>query len=241
MRGLALVVLVGCAQHPPVVDPGCLQSTRSAQVTRTGSYPPRDDRTIASVRVAGADPALAATLAKVIETHAGDTFANAHLADDIRRVWALDLVADVQVEARGVDVTFAVTPQPLIDRVTITGDAIETLQMRRFRALAGTPYDAMRIARMADYIERAYVHDGYLDAKVRVKRAGAGVCVAADHGPNVTIRKLLFPGRHDLAERTILDEIHGGSEVNHPGGLYDADLLGDDVTRIKALYWERGK
>jgi outer membrane protein insertion porin family len=247
---LALVLLLGCAQHPPVVDPGCLQSTRPATVTRTGSYPPRDARTIASVRVSGADPALAATLAKVIETHPGDTFANAHLADDIRKIWALDLVADVQIEARGGEVTFAVTPQPLIDRVMITRDAYE---LARIRALAGTPFDATRITRMADYIEQGFVHDGYLDAKVRVthrrwstasdRAAGAtiGVCVAAEHGPRITIRKLGFPGRRDLDERTLLAEVHGGDDVNHPGGVYDADMLSLDILRIKALYWNRGK
>jgi outer membrane protein insertion porin family len=242
VRVLALVVLVGCAQHPPVLDPGCPQSSRPMAVTRTGSYPPRDDRAIASVRVVGADPALEATLAKLIETRPGDTFANAHLADDIRRLWALGIVSDVQVETDGADVTFAVTPQPLIERVTITGDARDELELRRVRALLGTPFDAMRITRMADYIEQGYVHDGYLEAKVHVVRAAStGVCVAANHGPHVTIRKLSFPGRTDVDEKTILAELRGGADVNHPGGIYDADMLSYDILRIKAIYWNRGK
>jgi len=194
------------------------------------------------VRVVGADPALEATLAKLIETRPGDTFANAHLADDIRRLWALGIVSDVQVETHGADVTFAVTPQPLIERVTITGDARDALELRRVRALLGTPFDATRIARMADYIEQGYVHDGYLDAKVHIERAASsGVCVAANHGPRVTIRKLAFPGRSDVDEKTILNEVSGGSDINHPGGIYDADALANDILRIKALYWERGK
>ena len=67
------------------------------------------------------------------------------------------------------------------------------------------------------------------------------ICVAAHHGPRVTIRKLAFPGRSAVDEKTILNEVRGGSDVNHPGGIYDADVLAYDILRIKALYWERGK
>lgn len=57
----------------------------------------------------------------------------------------------------------------------------------------------------------------------------------------MTIGRLEMPGRRDVPESEILKEIGGGPDVNHVGGIYDPDLIGDDLLRIEALYWRRGK
>lgn len=231
------MLLVGCAHHPPVLD--CLESDRAP--TYRGKVGELADRTIASVHVTGADPALTATLMKAIETRPGESFANAQITDDIRRMWAVGVLADVSVSVAGDELTYAVTRQPLIDRVTITGDARDDLELRRIRVLPGTPYEPTRLARTASYIEQQYVHDGYLDAKVEIKRGATGVCVAANHGHRITIRTVAFAGQRDVDVATLEKEIHGGPDLNHAGGIYDADLLAPDILRIKGLYWHRGK
>jgi outer membrane protein insertion porin family len=246
VRGLVLLGLVGCAHHVPVAEPACGFRATGASLEAPGSVGALSDRTIAHVRITGADPALRATLANVITTHAGDNLAHARIADDIRRLWAVGVLTDVEVSADGNDLIYAVTPQPLVDRVTITGDAHDAPELRRLRALEGVPYEATRIARMAASIEHAFAYDGYLDARVRVQRAagqGIGVCVQAHRGPRVTIASLAFPGALEVDEPVLVAAMHGGgaSGINRPGGIFDEELLGNDVVRLEAVYWDRGK
>ncbi len=238
--------LIGCVHHTPAADPGCGIRATGAPLEAPGKVGALADRTISHVRITGADPALRATLANVIETRAGDNLAKAKIADDIRRLWSVGVLTDVEVSADGNDLIYAVTPQPLVDRVSIDGDARDAPELRRLRRLAGVPYEATRIARMAATIEHAFAYEGYLDARVRVRRGfgtGIGVCVQAHRGPRVTIGSLTFPGALDVPEATLVAKLRGGgsSGINRRGGVLDAELLDDDVTRLAELYWDRGK
>ncbi|HSN29016.1 MAG TPA: POTRA domain-containing protein [Kofleriaceae bacterium] len=197
------------------------------------------DGTVASVAIEGA-PELAPLLRGVVETHTGQDVSQAPLREDLRRLWALGVLADARVdaheEADGLAVVFAVTPQPRIARVL----GAEAPELRRLRWLSGTPYEPARVQRVAREIEAGYVRDGYLDASVAVRRSrGFDLCVRVVRGPHVTIRSLVFRGAHRVTQATLLGALHGKG-VNHPGGTYDAVALDEDSIWLLDEYYERG-
>jgi len=235
---LWLVVLAACA-HPHVpAAPRCTLGLATGGDLEFAS-PAARSGTIASVSIEGV-PGLAPLVRGVIETHPGQPVAEAPLADDLRRLWAQGVLADAHVDARetpdGVAIAFVLAPQPRIRSV----HGADTPELRRMHWLAGTPYDPMRVARVAREIEAAYLRDGYLDATVDVHRSrDLDLCVAAYRGPQVTIRSLTFPGAHALTPSLLLAALHGKG-VNHPGGTYDPEALSDDTAVLLDAYYERG-
>jgi outer membrane protein insertion porin family len=252
VRRLIVLAMVGCVHRPPVSDPApaCATEVGAISITDAGAtYGLYRDATIATVRVAGASPALTATLSKFIETKPGDTLARAAIAEDIRRLWAVGVLTDIQVDTsageNGAALTFVVTPQPLIDRVLISGEAEHDPDLRRMRALAGTPFEPIRVARMASAIEQSMIYEGYPDAKVHVNRAvgGVGVCVRAKRGPRVTIRKLKFDGNTLISDGALLEQLRGSekSGINRAGGIFDEEIMSEDNYKLAALYYDHGK
>jgi outer membrane protein insertion porin family len=237
VRLLVLAALAGCAHAPP---PTCTlplamggDVALAEPVARTG--------TIAAVDIEGA-PALAPLLRGVIETHTGEALDEAPIQGDLRRLWALGVLADARVDARdtaaGVDLVFAVTPEPRIAAV----HGASAPELRRLRYLAGAAYEPRRVQRIAGEIEAAYVRDGYPDARVVVKRRRSHeleLCVVAQPGARQTISTLTFPGAHTIPAATLLGVLHGKG-VNHPGGTYDPDALVEDQMWLLNEYYERG-
>lgn len=238
MRLLVLAMLAGCAHAPPPT--GCTLPLATGGDGRPGEPVDRAG-TIASVDVEGA-PAIAPLLRGVIETHTGQLLAEAPLQGDLRRMWALGVLADARIDARktvaGIDVVFAVTPTPRI--AAVHGAAAP--ELRRLRYLEGAAYEPRRILRIAGEIEAAYIRDGYRDARVAVKRRRSRdleLCVVAHPGARQTIGALTFPGSHAVTEATLLGALHGKG-VNHPGGTYDREALTNDTVFLLNEYFERG-
>lgn len=232
-----LLVLAACA-HAPVSSPRCtLPLATGGDVTFGGAH--QRSGTVASVSIEGA-PALAPLLRGVIETHTGQLVADAPLAEDLRRLWAFDVLADARIDAHetpaGVAIVFAVEPEPRIAAV----HGADAPELRRLRWLAGSPYEPKRIARITREIEAAYLRDGYLDATVAVRRSrNLDLCVSAYRGPQVTIRRMTFPGAHAVAPSVLLGVLHG-KDLNRPGGTYDEQALTDDSVFLVNEYYERG-
>ena len=196
---------------------------------------------ITSVTIAGA-PAVEPLLRGVIETHTGQQLADAPLREDLRRLWALGGLADVRIDARetpaGIAVVFELTPAPRISAVHGAGAP----ELRRMRYLAGAVYEPRRVQRVAREIEAGYIRDGFLDARVAVRRrrsAALELCVAVDRGARQTIGTLTFPGAHAVSAATLLGALHGKG-VNHPGGTYDPAALADDKPWLLNEYYQRG-
>jgi outer membrane protein assembly factor BamA len=248
---VVVVVASACAHRPPApVTCGPGWSPLSGRHAPDGGAISLADpaAVIAAVRIAGPesgiDATLATTMRSVVETRPGQRVAEAPLAADLRRLWGLGVISDARVEVDGGEVAFIVTPRPTVGRVLVIARA-DPAAVRRFRLLAGAPFEPARITRIAAATELGYVRDGHLDAKVTVAHAPRGraidVCVAAAPGPRVTIDAVRFPGRTRIAEATLLAAIHGETAgVNHAGGIYDADALAADEPFLMAEYYERG-
>ncbi|MBV8756863.1 MAG: hypothetical protein JO257_06305 [Deltaproteobacteria bacterium] len=238
---LAFVVvgIAACAHAPALVPATACTEPLAVGGDATVQSPQVLAGTVTSVAFEGANE-LAPLLAGVVETHTGQDVSDAPLREDLRRLWAFGVLADARIDARetadGVAIIFAVTPQPRVARV-VGADAPE---LRRLRWLAGTPYEPMRVQRVAREIEDGYLRDGYLDATVAVRRSrGFDVCVRAYRGPRVTIHSIVFRGAQRVTQATLLGALHGKG-VNHPGGTYDAQALDEDTIWLANEYYERG-
>lgn len=193
---------------------------------------------IRAVHVEGVEGELSATLAAAVKSRAGQTFGDAPLKEDVRRLWALGMLDDVSLEARGDEVSFVVIPSPRVFDVEL--HAADRDAVRRFALLRGAPFEARRVTRMANALQLLYVREGRLDATVTVGRqprpAGVGLCVAVEPGPKVTVGAVAFPGRRALPEAVLVKAMKGYKR----GGIYDEAELSVDELRISAEYWDRG-
>jgi outer membrane protein assembly factor BamA len=200
-------------------------------------------RVISAVHIEGVSAELAGTLVTLLRTRAGQRLEDAPLRDDLRTLWALGVVDDVRVDIDGDRVSFVIAPRPLIGKVIMPRR--DPVALKRFDLLAGAAFEPRRIARIAAGIEMTYQRDGYVDARVNVRRAERGhvvdVCVAATPGPKVTIGRVTFPGRKQMPEGILVAQLHGEKAgINRPGGLYDADALEVDRMYLTNEYYERG-
>ena len=254
MRCLVVAALLSACAHAS--HPACSGTLPLADDPAAPGEPrASSEGVIDSIAVTGA-PDIGPIAARVLESQVGQLVSMAPVSDDVRRLWALGLFSDVRVHARDTGVRqlvahesyprlaleFEVTPRGTIDRVRVEGSGAHQPELRRMHWIAGTPYEPRRLARMADAIELAYVRDGRLDAKIAVRRArtpGVSLCVIAEPGPRVTIRKLTFPGHGAVSEGELVAAMKG-KYVNHPGEPYDADALELDRSLLLARYWERG-
>lgn len=206
----------------------------------------RDDLEIARIRVIGVEPALAATLTAALHARVGQRFAEAPIEADLAALATLGVLASVaaEIEPATATLTYAVAPAPIIGRVY--GIAPDTEHLGRLDYLAGSPYDAQRVQRIAAAIERAYVRDGHLDARISVATSPAthDLCVRAIPGPRVTLDAVRFPGASHVPEAALLAHLRtaGATDrTNHVGGVYAPELLDLDRLRLAAdELWERG-
>jgi outer membrane protein assembly factor BamA len=242
---LVLVSVAACSHAAPAPEHPCGAGWSALGGHTGGDVAALDrsagDQEITGVRVEGVPEDLARTLASVIETRSGQTFADAPIHDDLRRLWALGVARDIRVERRGGEAAFVVVPRATVGAVVTAGDHDP---LRRFALLNGAPFEPERLARVARAVEQGYVGEGRADARVRVKIAARGgtvdVCVVAKLGPKVTIASVAFPGLTGVPAKALLDLMHGGTATNHVGGVFDPDVLDADSWLLTSALMDHG-
>ena len=243
---LVLVAVVGCAHRaPPSPTAACgagwapLGDARAGGNASRALAPwPDESAVIRAVHLEGVEGDLSATLRAAVKTRAGQTFGDAPLKEDVRRLWALGMLEDVALEARGGEVAFVVAPSPRVFDIEL--HAADRNSVRRFALLRGAPFEPRRIDRMAEALRTLHVRAGRLDARVTVgrksRRTGVGLCVAVEPGPQVTVDSIAFPGRRAVPASVLVKAMTGYQR----GGLYDEAALQIDELRVSAEYWDRG-
>ncbi len=235
LRVLSLLVVAACAHAPP-------REVDCATAAWKPLAEPSEIVPIASAHLGDWIAAIAIPdhpdLLVLLETKPGMTLGESPLRDDLRRLWAVGLFADLRVTVAmasdGAHVEIVGVPHAGIASVT----GVEVARLARLRELAGAAYEPARVHRIAAAIERNYVADGFVDARVAVRRsAGPGavaLCVAANPGPQVRVTAIRLPGRSSLAEATLL------TDHLHVGDVFDANALELAVDRVQYEYRDRG-
>jgi outer membrane protein assembly factor BamA len=253
VRSFVLVALscgLGCAHRPPTIGNACpAPQWQELAADPVASPPPSGvDEVVGQVMIEGVSADVAATLRPRLRTKPGMPIVAAPLDGDLARLVGVGITggAHVDVRERGdnADVAFVIAPQALVGTVELAGPSRETLGLRRMTWLAGTPFEPSRISRMATAIQRAFVRDGYEDARVLVRDRLVGgavdVCVAAAAGPRILIGKIRFPGRSAIEQHALEAALAGDDGFDVVGGFYDETKLEQAMPKLLALYYDRG-
>jgi outer membrane protein assembly factor BamA len=165
-----------------------------------------------------------------------------------RRLWALDTLADVEVdvsdEADGVRLQFRLTPQPELGQVfVVSPDAEETGDLRAALRPPGTKTYSPRLLSNAG---RALVEGlsarGYVDASLTLTSArnadgAVDVCATLKRGPRVSLDGVRIEGLARLTEAELLPLV---GKVDLKNGTVDEDEVSHAIDEVQALMYERG-
>jgi outer membrane protein assembly factor BamA len=236
VRWLVLVSLVGCAPSVArVVAPAPCVASRPAAAAAP-AFGDKQAGPITHVAVVGlGDPAVTERLVASLRTEPGQLLDEAPLADDLRTLWRTGLIADARVEVVDHDVTFAVTPHPLIDRVSIAGAPGDARELRRLVWLAGTPLDPSRVQRTVEVARDAYRHDGYIDASIDTVRTANRLCFDVRPGNRFLVDSVYLVGvSGDLAAAV------GKAIATKPGEPLNQEMFERDQLVVGSELWGRG-
>jgi len=236
VRPLLLVSLVACAapRVAPVVARSHCVASRPA--TPAVTFDDKQKGPITGVALVGlADAGATERLRASLRTEPGQLLEDAPIADDLRALWRSGLISDARVEVADHDVTFAVTPQPIIASVSIAGAPRNARELRRLVWLAGTPFDPARVQRFVEAAREAYRADGHLDAAIETVRSGDSLCFDVSPGPRFLVDAVYLTGVPADIEPAVAKAIgtKPGEPLNEP--TFERDLL-----VISSELWDRG-
>jgi len=236
VRPLLLVSLVACAPRvAPIVAPAHCVASR-VEVSTAISIDDHATGPIERVAIVGlADAGVTERLRADLHTEPGQLLEHAPLADDLRTLWHSGLVADARVEVVDHDVTFAVTPHPLIESVSIAGAPRDARELRRLVWLADTPFDPARVQRTVEVARDAYRADGHTDAAIATVRTGRRLCFEVTPGPRFVVDQIYIVGLPPALEAAA-----GKAIATKPGQPLDQEVFERDQLVIASELWDRG-
>jgi outer membrane protein insertion porin family len=181
-----------------------------------------------------------------IASQPGQWLERARLADDVRKLWQLEVFEDVSVGWRrddsGLSLSVRVRERPLVGEVFEHGPSE---QIEELGVAQGGLYEPARLHRRARDLERSLFDAGYRHARVQLRgarRAGRiDLCLLVEVGPRLAIDRLEFVGnqRVTAAELRAQMQTEGGT-VNTPGAPFRAELVERDLLFLQAIYYDRG-
>ncbi len=210
--------------------------------------PPR----VASVNVTGLHTIAPETCLARVQTKPGMPYADAVVSEDIRRLYALGYFTDIQVQTEpapdGMRVVFQVTEKPTIGAIQFEG--FRRFRPDRLRQLLGVQtgqlYDPRRLKDGVEKLKAEYRRKGY--AKIAIESSvatdpatnQATAYVVADEGPQMRIRKIFVEGNLAFPDGRIITLLKTKRRHWFTSGVYDEQVLEEDLERIRAFYRRNG-
>ena len=192
------------------------------------------------------------TILANVQTRPGTPYRDAHVSEDIRRLYALGYFTDVRVDVEtlpeGLRVLFVVKEKPTIGAIELQGNRhlAKSKGLELLGLSSGQLYDARKLKEGADVIQAEYVRRGYSEAQV-LSRAdvdqatnAATLYVLVDEGPKIQVRRVLVEGNQAFSDRRLRKLLKTRRRWLFLPPLYDDKVLEDDVQRIQAFYRKNG-
>ena len=245
MLGLALFL---CCCPPAVFA----QETQPVVALRPGPTPELAGRIVEDVQIIGNTTVSNALILNNIQTHVGDRFDPAKVAEDYQRIFALKKFSNVQARVEptrsgGVIVVFQVEEQKLITKITFRGNrAISTNDLTKDIDLkVGQANDTFRISIARQMIANHYRDENYPLAHVEVPTEPltqrGEVIFDIIEGPKVLVRKIDFKGANSISKDRLRDQVK--TAVWFPifsPGKYDPEQVDADVAAVRRYYDQHG-
>ena len=246
----AAALVLGCSSTPrPPAPAAPIAATEPASSPIEADE--LEDARVAAVELRGLDRISESRARLALAVRAGDGFEAGRIRESLRKLMAIDGVADaraVAFRAAGdkIGIAFAIREAPAIAAISITGnraigrDALQALA----RLEPGQIHDPVAATRAAAAIKDGYAEAGHYRAEVSWKtepaRGGVALRFAIAEGPRASIARISFPGAPPAAERRLRALLVKASPENVVGGVYLRDAIENAAAHIAADYYDRG-
>ena len=214
---------------------------------------------VREIRVEGNRRIEADAVKAVISTKVGEKLSQAHLADDVRRIYGLGFFHDVRVEladdSAGVVVTYVVSENPVIRQVSITGnEEIPSEDIKdKLTITVGSTVDYPLLVENSQRIEAQYQAKGYYQAKVSYNlepqgEGAVGVNFDVVEGKKLKLRAIDFSGNKAFTTRQLEKVMQTKpwtltswvTQMWDNSGLYAEPIFYQDLDKIQRLYMDNG-
>ena len=206
---------------------------------------PWEGHKIASVELRGNRRVADQELRAVIASRAGTTFHADTLEADVRALWKLGKLADVQIEGDvkpdgSLVLAFVVTERAEIGRVVVTGNhAIGDPDIRAAIELGAT-LDITAVNKSRERVLDLYRSEGFISATVGYQLVPAGsdrvdVTFAIEEKQRAAVHTLRFVGNHDITAADLRRAVQ-----TRAGETFRQEVFERDLLLVSAYYWDRG-
>ena len=209
------------------------------------------DRLLA-VDASGAKTVAKETILAKVQSKPGGSYQNAVVSEDIRRLFALgyftDVRADVEKLPEGLKLVFLVKEKPTISDIHLDGNRVlpKAKALELFAVHQGQLYDARKVKEGIDLVHAEYARKGYSEATLvsRVDANEAANTVAlsllVDEGPRMRISQILVEGNQAFSDRKIRSVLKTKRRQWFLPGVYNEQVLQEDLDRIREFYRKYG-
>jgi len=210
-----------------------------------GAGTPWEGHRIERVELRGNRTVADRELRAVLTSRAGATFHADTLEADVRALWKLGKLADVQIEGDlqpngSLVLQFVLTERAAIRKATVSGNvAIAEADVLAAIEL-GSTLDITAVHRSRERVLDLYRSAGFISATVTYRIVPAGkdqvdVAFTIDEKHRVAVRVLRFVGNHDIPAANLRDAVQ-----THAGDTFRQEVFERDLLLISAYYWDRG-
>ncbi len=194
---------------------------------------------------------LATILAKV-KTRVAQDYNQAMISDDIKRLYNTGYFSDVSVDrqdvAGGYKVVFVVVEKEIVEKVTFS--KLKFLSpgaiLSKIKTVKGKFLDNKTLNEDIRTIEELYQKKGLSQAKITVETKRdeinnkVTVHFIIKEGFQVKIKNILFDGNETFKGKRLLKVIKSRYAWLFNSGFLKADVLDEDIERIKSFYEKEG-
>ena len=207
---------------------------------------------VKEIAVQGSRRVQEAVIVGRVSARIGGRLITKHVAEDIRRIFALGFFDDVQVRVEdfegGVKLVYVVVERPFVRDVRLSGNKTHdsSTLLERIELKLGRVYDPVEVNRSADKLKEFYEQEGYLEAGITptIEKLPDGDVIIAfqiTEGRRITIDRIVVEGARGLTPK----EVKAAMETQEREfiilrGSVRRQTLDDDVDRIVQLYNDHG-
>jgi outer membrane protein insertion porin family len=207
---------------------------------------------VKEIAVEGSRRVQEAVIVGRVSARIGGRFIAKHVAEDIRRIFALGFFDDIQVRVEefegGLKLVYVVVERPFVRDILLSGNKKHdsSTLLEKIALKLGRVYDPVEVNRSADKLKEFYEQEGYLEAGITpaIEKLPDGDVIIAfqiTEGRRITIDRIVVEGAKGLTP----EEVKAAMETQEREfvilrGIVRRQTLDDDVDRIVQLYNDHG-
>jgi len=208
---------------------------------------------VTAIEIKGNKSISTANIMPKIKTRVGQDYSQNIISEDLKRIYNMGSFSDVKVDREdfsdGFKVIFYLTEKPIIEDISIEGSRI--IGKRKLDSIlkskTGEFLDIQVLKEDIKNIQDEYKKRGFslvditYDTKVDDQTNKAKVEIKIQESQKIRIKKIIFTGNNAFKSKKLLKIVKTRPRFLFlSAGLYNKDVLTEDVERLKAFYKREG-